>query len=93
MPRNAVLRKPIRLHLNLEKETLQRLRKLARGRATSVTEILRGLAESYAAGRLRPITQEPLGDVVKRINALRFRSARVSTSSEHLLRQFRDARA
>ena len=93
MPRNAVLRKPIRLHLNLEKETLQKLRKLARGRATSVTEILRGLAESYAAGRLRPPTHEPLGIVVRRINALRRRSVRVSTPSEYILRQFRDARA
>ncbi len=93
MPRNAVLRKPVRLHLNLEKETLQQLRKLARGRATSVTEILRGLAESYAAGRLQSPVREPLGNIVRRINALRLRSVRVTTPSEHILRQLRDARA
>lgn len=93
MPRNPVLHQPIRLHLNLEKDTLRKLRRLAKGRATSVTEILRGLAESYAAGRLRPQIQEPLQNVIKRINALRSRSARVPTRSEQILRELRDARA
>jgi len=59
MPKPSILEHPVRLHVNLERSTLRRLRKLARQRAQSVTHIMRDLAESlppvnYPFGRANP---------------------------------------
>ena len=92
MPKPSILEHPVRLHVNLEKSTLRRLQKLARQRAQSVTHIMRELAESFASGHLSFRKKEPLGDIVKRIAALRERSTMVRTSSEEIVRSLRDTR-
>jgi hypothetical protein len=93
MSRSRMMQKPVRLHLSLEKKTVAKLRKLARQRAQTITQIMRDLAESYAKGRLSLPGGEPLSQVIRRINALRSRSAPVSDRSETLIRSWRDARA
>ena len=93
MPRSRMMHSPVRLHLSLEKRTVAKLRKLARQRAQSVTQIMRDLAESCAEGRLSLQSKEPLDQVVRRILALRRRSAPVSERSEAVIRSLRDARA
>jgi len=93
MPKPSILEHPVRLHVNLERSTLRRLRKLARQRAQSVTHIMRDLAESFASGQLSIRKSEPLGDIVKRISALRSRSSFVHARSEEILRSLRDSRA
>lgn len=64
MPKQAMLAHPVRLHINLEKKTLQKLQKLARARARSVTHILRDLAESFASGQVTLRPKESLKDIV-----------------------------
>ena len=93
MPRTRVMRHPIRLHLSLEKKTVAKLRKLARKRSQSVTQIMRDLAESCADGRVSLQGKELLDQVVSRILALRSRSAPVVERSETLVRSLRNHRA
>lgn len=93
MARSPMMTHPVRLHISLEKKTVSKLRKIARRRAKSLTEIVRDLAESFAAGRLSWRSEEPLSQVVQRIRALRARSASVPDRSEHLVRSLRDSRA
>ena len=92
MPRPAVLRKPVRLHLLLEKETVVKLQKLAEGRARPLTEIIRDLAESYANGQV-VIKEKPLSNVIARIRALRARIHPTSQKSETIIRHLRERRA
>jgi uncharacterized protein YgbK (DUF1537 family) len=84
---------PIRVHISLEKKTVAKLQKLARGRAQTLTQIVRDLVESYATGRLSLPGGESLSQVIRRIQALRLRSAPVPDRSETLIRSLRDARA
>ena len=93
MPRSRMMAHPVRVHISLEKKTVAKLKKLARGRAQTLTQIVRDLAESYAKGRLNLAGGESLGQVIRRIHALRSKSAPVSDRSEALLRSLRDARA
>ena len=93
MPRSRMIHHPVRLHLNREKRTVAKLRKIARERAQSVTQIMRDLAESCAEGQLSLHGKEPLERVVQRILAIRFRSAPVEDRSETLIRSLRDVRA
>lgn len=93
MPRNRLVERPTRLHILLEKKTVVKLRKLARSRAQSLTQVVRDLAESCAEGRVSLRHQEPLSEIVRRINAMRQRSASVSDKSQSLIRSLRDSRA
>jgi len=93
MPRDPLMKSPVRLHLSLEKKTVDQLRKKARRESKTITQTLRELAESYAEGRLALKTPESLRHALQRIQALRQRSAGVSDRSESVIRAFRDARA
>ena len=93
MPRDPLMKTPVRLHLSLEKKTVIQLKKMARRQSKTITQTLRELAESYAEGRMSIRTAESLSAIVRRIRQLRNRSAEVSTRSEDILRSFRDARA
>jgi len=88
-----MMHSPVRLHLSLERKTVAKLQKLARRRAQTITQIMRDLAESYAKGRLSLPGGDSLSQVIRRINALRSRSAQVPDRSETLIRSLRDARA
>ena len=92
MARARMMHHPVRLHLSLEKKTVTKLRKLARKRAQSVTQIMRDLAESCAEGKVSLQGLEPLDQVVRRILALRTKSAPVTERSETLVRSLRDRR-
>lgn len=92
MPRDAILRSPVRLHLSLEKKTVAQLKKRALRQSKTITQTLRELAESYASGHLTLRNSESLDLILRRIRSLRHRSAEVAVPSEEIVRSFRDAR-
>ena len=92
MPRPALLRKPVRLHLLLEKKTVVKLQKLAEAKARPLTEIIRDLAESYANGQV-VVREKPLSSVIARIRAFRSRMRPSFQKSETIIRHLREMRA
>ena len=88
MPRPAILKHPVRLHLTLEKETVEKLKKLAKERSESLTEIIRDLAASYAQGMAFKRAQRK---VIDEIHAMRKASPKCHDRSEDIIRALRDA--
>ncbi len=90
MSRTAVIKKPVRLHLTLEKKTLDRLKKLYHSRSKTVTETIRDLAESYAEGRVE-LKPKSIHDVLEEIRRMRDSLPPSKERSQDIIRRMRDA--